>query len=197
MGSEMCIRDRCVGALILGRPRPLSGHRRAGPPRDVRYTLIWEEPKNGHLTVRIPVLLYNSGARTRVVEELRLTCLTWATHEGNWQTFAATLKPTEDESDFATPYAIDGRKTSSKFVTFTFDYSGHLPEPKPTAMTLEARLDDSSTWHTLRHITLHLGHMHSPARYITYRNNPDLCPSDEEQTPAAWKTLHPNLEADW
>ncbi|WP_369062184.1 restriction endonuclease subunit S, partial [Kocuria rhizophila] len=25
-------------------PRPLSGHRRAGPPRDVRYTLIWEEP---------------------------------------------------------------------------------------------------------------------------------------------------------
>ncbi|MDK8528132.1 hypothetical protein QP869_11635, partial [Micrococcus luteus] len=26
------------------RPRPLSGHRRAGPPRDVRYTLIWEEP---------------------------------------------------------------------------------------------------------------------------------------------------------
>ncbi|WP_219967373.1 hypothetical protein, partial [Propionibacterium freudenreichii] len=40
-------RAECVGALILGRPRPLSGHRRAGPPRDVRYTLIWEEPGNG------------------------------------------------------------------------------------------------------------------------------------------------------
>jgi hypothetical protein len=39
-------RAECVGALILGRPRPLSGHRRAGPPRDVRYTLIWEEPVN-------------------------------------------------------------------------------------------------------------------------------------------------------
>ena len=39
-------RAECVGALILGRPRPLSGHRRAGPPRDVRYTLIWEEPPN-------------------------------------------------------------------------------------------------------------------------------------------------------
>jgi len=38
-------RAECVGALILGRPRPLSGHRRAGPPRDVRYTLIWEEPE--------------------------------------------------------------------------------------------------------------------------------------------------------
>ncbi|WP_375710321.1 hypothetical protein, partial [Propionibacterium freudenreichii] len=37
-------RAECVGTLILGRPRPLSGHRRAGPPRDVRYTLIWEEP---------------------------------------------------------------------------------------------------------------------------------------------------------
>ncbi|MCI0154999.1 hypothetical protein [Dermacoccus nishinomiyaensis] len=172
-------------------------HARTGRVRASDVTAYAGYLKNGHLTVRIPVLLYNSGARTRVVEELRLTCLTWATHEGNWQTFAATLKPTEDESDFATPYAIDGRKTSSKFVTFTFDYSGHLPEPKPTAMTLEARLDDSSTWHTLRHITLHLGHMHSPARYITYRNNPDLCPSDEEQTPAAWKTLHPNLEADW
>ena len=42
-------RAECVGALILGRPRPLSGHRRAGPPRDVRYTLIWEEPVvHGH-----------------------------------------------------------------------------------------------------------------------------------------------------
>ena len=38
-------RAECVGVLILGRPRPLSGHRRAGPPRDVRYTLIWEEPE--------------------------------------------------------------------------------------------------------------------------------------------------------
>ena len=37
-------RAECVGALILRRPRPLPGHRRAGPPRDVRYTLIWEEP---------------------------------------------------------------------------------------------------------------------------------------------------------
>ena len=33
-----------VRTSIIGRPRPLSGHRRAGPPRDVRYTLIWEEP---------------------------------------------------------------------------------------------------------------------------------------------------------
>ncbi|MDU5546903.1 MAG: hypothetical protein E6058_06205, partial [Cutibacterium avidum] len=37
-------RAECVRALILRRPRPLSGHRRAGPPRDMRYTLIWEEP---------------------------------------------------------------------------------------------------------------------------------------------------------
>lgn len=113
-------------------------HARTGRVRASDVTAYAGYLKNGHLTVRIPVLLYNSGARTRVVEELRLTCPTWATHEGNWQTFAATLKPTEDESDFATPYAIDGRKTSSKFVTFTFDYSGHLPEPKPTAMTPRA-----------------------------------------------------------
>ena len=45
-------RAECVGALILGRPRPLSGHRRAGPPRDVRYTLIWEEPPNAMLRCR-------------------------------------------------------------------------------------------------------------------------------------------------
>ena len=33
-----------VGTFIFGRPRPLSGHRRAEGPGDVRYTLIWEEP---------------------------------------------------------------------------------------------------------------------------------------------------------
>lgn len=29
---------------ILGRPRPLSGHRRAPEPTNSLYTLIWEEP---------------------------------------------------------------------------------------------------------------------------------------------------------
>lgn len=170
---------------------------REGPVRASDVTTYAGYLASDRLTARIPVLLYNSGARTRVVEELRLISQTWAAPEGKWQVVTASLKPTENESDFATPYAIDGRKTSSKFVTFTFDYAGHLPEPKPTTMTLEARLDGSSTWQELRHITLHLGHMHSPDRYITYRNTPDLCPNDEERTPSAWKHLRTDLEANW
>lgn len=172
-------------------------HARTGRVRASDTTAYAGYLASDHVTLRIPVLLYNSGARTRVVDELRLVSPTWAAPEGEWQTVTATLKPAGDDSDFAAPYAIDGRKTSSKFMTFTFDFSGHLPEPKSTIMSLEARLDGTTKWRTLRHITLHLGHMHSPERYLTYRNTPDLCPHDEEQTPAAWKQLHPDLKANW
>lgn len=37
-------RDGRVGTSILGRPRPLPPHRRATRPRDMPYTLIYEEP---------------------------------------------------------------------------------------------------------------------------------------------------------
>ena len=57
----------CVGTSIIGRPRPLSGHRRAHPPAVQGYTLNCEEPLNSasltarrgrkRLKANIPVVL--------------------------------------------------------------------------------------------------------------------------------------------
>ncbi|STX12984.1 Uncharacterised protein [Kytococcus sedentarius] len=44
-------RDGRVGTSILGRPRPLPPHRRATRPRDMPYTLIYEEPSKMDLTL--------------------------------------------------------------------------------------------------------------------------------------------------
>jgi len=41
-------RMRRVGTFILGRPRPLSAHRRADRPAPPPYTLIWDEPVIPH-----------------------------------------------------------------------------------------------------------------------------------------------------
>lgn len=118
--------------------------------------------------------------------------------QGSWETFTTTLKPTgEAKDDFASPYSIDGGKTSSKFVVFTFDLNGYLPEPKSTEITLEARLDGSDEWQLLLPFTLHLVHMRTPEKYITYRNSPEPCLDDVEQTLATRKKGYSHLEAHW
>ncbi|MGM7777352.1 hypothetical protein ACSVHC_15215 [Arthrobacter sp. KNU-44] len=47
MGHGEVFRMGSVGTSIIGRPRPLSGHRRAHP----RYTLECDEPLDGQVTI--------------------------------------------------------------------------------------------------------------------------------------------------
>ena len=59
------------------------------------------------LGVRLPILLYNTGARTRLVDELRLVFPSWDDGQAQWPTFHPTLKPQsgdEDTDDLAGPY---------------------------------------------------------------------------------------------
>lgn len=45
------------------------------------------------LGIRLPILLYNTGARTRLVDELRLVFPSWDPGQAQWETFHPTLKP--------------------------------------------------------------------------------------------------------
>ena len=154
------------------------------------------------LGVRLPILLYNTGARTRLVDELRLVFPSWDPGQAQWQTFHPTLKPQsgdEDTDDFAGPYPIDGRRAAMRFVKFTYPFGTSLPEPVGTLCRVEARLDGSSAWTVVGSFTLYLGHMAHPDRFITYRNSVVPCDGEPESTYSTWSALAATrgLDAPW
>lgn len=143
------------------------------------------------ITLRLPVMLYNSGARGRVVEELRLFVPGWngeALFEA--EHFAEAIDPSkgaELTQDFPSPFAIDPRRTCVKYVDFTHVASGLLPTAGPTAFVLQARLDGQNRWDQVGRVTLHLGHMSHPEVFIAYRNTEVLCPGETNNgTTEAW-----------
>lgn len=157
---------------------------------------------SGKLNIRLPILLYNTGARTRLVEELRLVIPSWQDGVAQWQTFHGTLKPqpgNDDTTDFAAPYPIDGRRAVAQFIKFTFPLDEALPEPRATLCRVEARLDGTSSWTNVGAFTLYLGHMRRPTIYTTWRNSDLPCSGEPGSTYSAWSSLaaEQGLQADW
>lgn len=143
------------------------------------------------IMLRLPLVLYNSGARACVVEEMRLFTPGWRGEAFfKWERFAETMDPskgTDRAEDFPTPYAVDPRRTASRYVDFTYSIPGELPEARPTAFVLQVRLDGRDRWEELGTTTLHLGHMSQPGSFLVYRNTPTLCPGEaNEGTTDAW-----------
>ena len=144
------------------------------------------------LAIRLPIPLYNTGARTRLVDELRLVFPSWDDGQAQWQTFHPTLKPQSgdgDTDDFAGPYPIDGRRAAMRFIKFTYSFGLMLPEPRDTLCRVEARLDGSSAWTVVGSFTLYLGHMGDPNRFITYRNSIVPCEGEPQSTYSTWSAL--------
>lgn len=143
------------------------------------------------LTLRLPVMLNNTGARARVVEELRLFVPGWHGEAIlEWEHIAETLDPSKGAAltrDFPSPYAIDPRCTSMRYVDFTSTFSGPLPTAGPTTFVLQARVDGRDHWEEAGRTVLHLGHMSHPEAFIAYRNSEALCAGEtNEGTSEAW-----------
>lgn len=136
--------------------------------------------------LRLPVVLYNSGARTRVVCGVRLAIDTGLTETVlSWMTFRTTIKPdTNDVVDFPSPYVIAGRAAELRFIEFVGVFAGGLPEPRDYSARFEIQLDGGANWLTACEFVLRLGHMQHPAAYITYPNSP-ASDDDVEKTRTA------------
>lgn len=86
-----------------------------------------------------------------------------------------------------------------RFIKFTVRLGTSLPEPKVTPCLLQARLDGSPKWRTLRTFPLYLGHVKSPGVYITYRNSDVPCDGEPQVTMEAWAQVAKTrgLTASW
>ena len=137
--------------------------------------------------VRVPVTLYNTGAKPLVVIDLRIN-LSSAGQKcvAASRSYRSGVKPVKgDVLDFAHPYVVDGRSVVTKFVEF-------VPEPrvmatgKPAQMALEVFVSGKG-WRKAGAFELRTDIIGDPALYITYSNSPAHWP--EGQLEKAQKAL--------
>jgi hypothetical protein len=135
--------------------------------------------RRGRFVLRIPVIIFNSGAKPRVVCALRMA----ATDDVGkavvleCHSFRKSAGPAEgDYEDMAHAYAVPGRNVVTKHADFTIDELPSFPGGGPVRFEMQAMVDDKTTWQPVGHIDVHTEILYT-TDYISYSNNPGVWPT--------------------
>lgn len=131
--------------------------------------------------LRIPVTLFNTGAKPLVIVDLRLRLgSAGISCTAPTSSFRKSIKPSQDDQDdFPHPYVVNERSVVTKFVGFD-------PEPQvmasgePASATLEVLIHGRG-WRQAGKTQIRTDIMADPSVYITYSNNPAHWPSDQRE----------------
>jgi hypothetical protein len=142
----------------------------------------------GGFRFRLPLTIYNTGARSLVVTDLRLSFVDLDA-TAPVITFRLSLKPkTDDVEDFAHPFAVPGRSAVSRFVEF----GTNQWEPAPDTwyrLRVEARPGDDGEWSELVEFELLSPPREKAHAYIAHRRDPaDDAPPPDVVCPAVCVT---------
>lgn len=101
--------------------------------------------------LRLPLVLYNNGARALVVADMRLVIETEAGRDPlGWITTRNQLKPARDDGHrFATPFAIPGRSAYEVIAEFGDEQHWRPPPRSRQRLRLDARVHPSRNWTTV------------------------------------------------
>ena len=141
------------------------------------------------MSLRLPLVVYNSGARDRVVRELR--CVVSGAREPvilDWASFHRTIEgKADDHEDMAAPFAVRGRTAERHMVQFT----GLMPDGALSAreyeVVIEGRLDAKSRWTGLTQFTWRAWHVTQAAAPV-HSNSPNPCSDTERSDSVAFFT---------
>jgi hypothetical protein len=122
--------------------------------------------------LRFPVTVFNSGAVALLVADLRISISNAGIYE--WQTTRTSLMPQpEDGHEFAVPFAVEGRGTTTLIAEFGGDYEWMPAAGASHEIRLEGLLHGSASWIELVRFTWWApptdGVMNN---YIAHRNEP-------------------------
>lgn len=124
---------------------------------------------SGGFRFRVPLTIYNTGARTLVVTDLRLRFVDQDVAVP-MITFRRTVRPgTDDVEDFAHPLTIPGRSAVSRFVEFGTNHWAPAPD---TWYRLGVEARDDRGWSELVRFELSSPEKEKAHAYITYRRDP-------------------------
>jgi hypothetical protein len=123
---------------------------------------------------RFPLVLYNTGAKPIVIQNMRL----WFPEKGPtilpWITTRSQLRPERDDvHDFLAAFSIPGRTAQQMFIEFgvPFPYPGGVPAIDYQAQ-IDVKVSHHQGWDHLVTFTLRATRITEPEHYITYSNLP-------------------------
>jgi hypothetical protein len=160
----------------------------------IAFSGYWNKSR---LVLRLPVILFNSGARPRVITALRLVT---TDNRGKrivleCHSFRKTIDPTsEDMEDMAHAYAIPARQVVTKHAHFAVDSLPVFNQAEPASFQVQALVDDSTNWRKMGNVMVHVEIMYTSS-YITYSNNPGVWPANLQDDAADYRALLYGAEA--
>ncbi|MDD0858026.1 hypothetical protein NHF46_10075 [Arthrobacter alpinus] len=125
------------------------------------------------LTIQVPVVVHNTGAKPRVIRALRLQGVDQSgkLFQIEAQTFQMKLEPSNDGMDFAHAFAVSGRSVVTKYVRFSTVDVPQLVPGASTKLVLQGLVDERDRWVGLKTLDIFVGILISS--FITMSNNPD------------------------
>ncbi|MFC7220517.1 hypothetical protein ACFQLX_20485 [Streptomyces polyrhachis] len=124
--------------------------------------------------LRLPLVLYNTGAKPIVILDLRVTFPDGGQSVGTlqWQAACTQLRPKQGEDrNMKSSFAISGRAAEQVFIEFGADFPAFIPEVRDYVARVEVKVGHKEGWQTLIDFTLRIPHIRYPDSYITYDNS--------------------------
>jgi len=138
---------------------------------------------NAVMLLRLPLAIYNTGARAIIVRDLRCWFGSDQTAQWDplpWRTTRKTLKPESDDvKDFPTPFPVRGREAATLVAEFGHPLPGFSVSNGKYRVRVQVLDDASDSWYDLVGFDLFVNvKADAVGRYIAYRNLP---PDEEER----------------
>ncbi|MBI9114484.1 hypothetical protein [Sanguibacter suaedae] len=141
--------------------------------------------RSDRAALRLPVTLYNTGAKPLVVIDLRLKLVSAGVPVlAPTKQFRTTIMPRPDDTeDFPHPFVVGGRAVATKFVEFDVD-PRVLCTGEPAQINLMV-LVDRRGWRSTGSSEIRTDIMASPEAYISYSNDPAHWPAGQKERASA------------
>jgi hypothetical protein len=142
-----------------------------GPPRTFALASPGEDQI---LIVQLPLIFYNNGAATQVVQNLRVT-LEQNGKRSPILDFNNTVSDLASvgERQWARQFAIEGRIAYSSIFVFQRTPGKFVPSLGKCSARLEAKLYENMDWMTLLVFDLNIKRIGNFNQLLTYDNDPD------------------------
>lgn len=138
--------------------------------------------------LRLPIMIFNSGAKPRVVTSLRLRFEGEESALLECHTFRKSLDPKPgDTEDYFYPYVVPGRDIVTKLAHFRGGNFARLLGDEPSSFVVEVQHDDQIKWKAIGRIKVHTEIMHTGG-YIAYSNNPGVWPENILVEAKQWRS---------
>ena len=140
------------------------------------HSFAGANPVGSSSLIRLPLVLYNTGATPIVVQDLRLVL---ESADGSsdlvlpWAIERAELKPHKDDGhQMPAVFSVGGRTADRRFIEFALDRDNPPLQLRAYVARAEARIGRREGWTQIVSFVLYADQIIRPEQFLSYRNGP-------------------------